>query len=301
MIRIFDDIDKERDRIRACINKYGWTSDHNLDWFIDAGSSENSRPVFAEFPDGSGLLAHDNKIEWSIWSDPLSSLESAEDKIIEFSDFAFKNGIREVWCVDVSDNIRPSLLEKKINVSEIYYSLLWPVLDMEKFDLSLPGDRFKEMRNARNKFYREHKVKSVSPKEIEQELLHKIVNEWKNYVLKKQKEEDISDIKYHKAIGNYFKSFLDPRVFVVDGKPVGFNAGYEVVNRRGRFGGIIGIHDYSLNDLGTVLWLEDLEWIKNRGYQELDMQGSEDDEGLKLKLRFGAKIERKTDTFWLTK
>lgn len=85
---------------------------------------------------------------------------------------------------------------------------------------------------------------------------------------------------------------------VVDGRPVGFNAGYEVPNHPGSFTSIIGIHDYSLKDLGTVLWLEDLEWIKNAGYREFDMQGSEYEWEIKQKTQFGnAVIERKTDTF----
>ena len=41
--------------------------------------------------------------------------------------------------------------------------------------------------------------------------------------------------------------------------------------------------------------------MKNAGYSEVDLQGSEEDEGLDMKLRFGAKVERKTDTFSLKK
>ena len=46
-----------------------------------------------------------------------------------------------------------------------------------------------------------------------------------------------------------------------------------------------------------MLWLEDLDWIKNTGYKELDMQGDEGGGGLEFKMQFGPKIERKTDTF----
>ena len=84
---------------------------------------------------------------------------------------------------------------------------------------------------------------------------------------------------------------------VVDGRPIGFNAGYEVPNMPDRFAGIIGIHDYSFKDLGTILWLEDLDWIKkNTKYKIYDMQGDEGG-GLDSKIRIGGRIERKTDTF----
>lgn len=302
MIRIFDDTDKERGRIQACIDKYGWTSDHNLDWFSVSLNDWTGKPVFVEFEDGSGLLAHKYPTEWSIWSDPLCERGESADKIIEFSEGVLNERIKRIWCMDVSDDIRPQIIAKEIlKIGEVDYSLFWPVLKMTEYDSSLSGSHFKEMRNAKNKFYKEHRVTTVSPTAIEKELLRKIINDWKDIILKKQKEEDICYLKYQKVVEEGFKGFLTARVFVVDGRPVGFNAGYEVPNNRGRFAGIIGIHDYSLNDQGTMLWLEDLDWVKSAGYKEMDMQGSEDDGGLKLKLRFGAKIDRKTNTFWLTK
>lgn len=299
-MKIYNNIESERDRIQSCISKFGWTSDHNLDWFIDTGISKTSRPIFAEFSDGTGLLAHDYGEEWWIWSDPLSPKELGADKILEFCDHAFESKVGKIWCVDVSDNIHSALL-KKNNVDDVDYSLYWPVLNLENYDPLLPGNDFKEMRNARNKFYREHRVEIVEPGKVTKEDLHGIIDSWKNNASLKQSAEDIFDLKYHNAVDNNFKAFAVARVLVVDGRPAGFNAGYGVLNYPERFAGIIGIHDYSLNDLGAVLWLEDLAWVKNAGYKEMDMQGSEDDGGLKLKLRFGAQIERKTDTFSIQK
>ena len=301
MIKIYKDIESKRKDIENCISHFGWTSDHNLNWFIDAGLSKDSKPIFAEFPDGTGLLVHDYGKEWWLWSDPLCAKISAADKILEFCDYAFENGVDTIWCVDVSDDIRPLLIAGKANVGSVDYSLFWPVLDLEKYDPTLPGRSFKEMRNAKNKFYREHKVEVVGINKIKKEDLHKIIDSWMSQASLKQNIEDIADIKYHNAVENNFRAFSTARTLVVDGVPVGINAGYNVPNNPDRFAGIVGIHDYSFNDLGSILWLEDLEWIKNARYKELDMQGSEDDGGLKLKLRFGAHIERKTDTFCIKK
>jgi len=272
-----------------------------LDWFSVCIKDETGKPVFVEFEEGSGLLVHKYSNEWNVWSDPLCDRSKSADKIIEFSDKVLDGQTKKIWCTDVSDNVRPKIIAREIlKVSEVDYSLFWPVLKMAEYVPALPGSHFKELRNAKNKFYKEHKVRIVSPNTIEKEALHQIVDNWKDVVLKKQKEEDIYYLKYQKAINNGFKGFLTARVFIVDDKPVGFNAGYEVPNSPGRFTGAIGIHDYSVNDLGTVLWLEDLDWIKNAEYKEFDMQGDEGDR-LKLKLRFGAVIERKTDTFSVMK
>lgn len=304
MIRIVDDIDKERDRIQACIGKYGWTSDHNLDWWSMCAYKASGKSVFVEFDDGSGLLTYRYPDEWSIWSDPLSDKNLAVDRINKFASLVLDNQIKKVWCIDVSENIRSELTKKSfLGVGDIYYSLFWPVLNVNKYKPMLSGNHFKEMRNARNKFYRERKVEVKNTNKVDKTDLLKIIDSWKNNLIKKGRIniEDIYDLKYQRAVANNFKGFLTSRVFLVDGRPVGFNAGYEVVNSPERFAGVIGIHDYSLKDLGTILWLEDLEWVKNHGYKELDMQGSEDDDGLKLKLSFGAKIERKTNTFLIKK
>src|SRR3989344_371054 len=300
-MKFYENVEAERDRIQNCIQKFGWTSDHNLDWYSGCMNSKDGQPVFVEFDDGTGILTHKYFDKWSVWSDPLCKKSLGTDKISEFASIVLANQIKEVWCVDVSDNIRPILIKRNtLSVDDIYYSLSWPVMDMTSYDPTLPGGHFKDIRNAKNKFYREHKVQIVETNNLKNEDLHEIVNNWKEAVLLKQNEEDVYDLKYHNAIENNFRSFLTSRVLVVDGKPVGFNAGYEVVNYPGRFAGVIGIQDYSINELSLILWLEDLEWIKNAGYKELDMQ-SDENGGLKFKMQFNPVIERKTDTFSIRK
>src|SRR3989338_7770 len=233
-MNFYENIEAERERIQRCISKYGHTSDHNLDWYSDSIIEVEAEPVFVEFDDGTGLLTHRDSDKWRIWSDPLSQESDMADRIGEFAVGVFKDEkIKEVWCDDVSDKIYPELKKNQsLKLNDPYYHLFWPVLDMAKYNPALPGGHFKETRNAKNKFYREHKL--------------------------------------------------------------------DVVKTPGRFAGVIGIHDYSIKDLGTILWLEDLGWIKNSGYKELDMQGNEYEWELKQKTQFGAVIERKTDTFSIT-
>ena len=298
IMNFYEDIKSERSRIESCIKKFGHTSDHNLDWWACSVITSDGVPVFIEFSDGSGLLAHKYPDKWRIWSDPLSEEKDMAVKIEEFVTEVLKdNKIREIWCDDVADRIYPELKKNEaLKLNEPYYHLFWPVLDMAEYDPFLPGGHFKEIRNAKSKFYREHKVEVLKTSELSQEDLIKIVDAWQKEVTKKQKE-DIYDLRYRLIIKNNFRGFTTARVLIVDGKPVGFNAGYEVPNRPGRFAGTIGLHDYSVKDLGTVLYLEDLDWIKNTGYKEVDLQGSEDERELKVKTQYGAVIERKTDTF----
>ena len=301
MIRFFDDIEQERYRIQSCISKYGWTSDHNLDWFADSIIGEDGKPVFVEFSDGTGLLAHKYPDKWRIWSDPLSEKNIAAQKIYELAKLILAGDIKEFWCDDVSDGIYPELQKlKSLKLNDVYYSLYWPVLEMAKYSPTLLGGHFKDTRNARNKFYREHKVEILKTSDLAQDKLLKIVDDWLEVVTKKQKE-DVYDLRYRLSIKNNFRGFTTARVMVVEGRPVGFNAGYEVPNCPGRFTSVIGLHDYSIKDLGVALYLEDLDWVKNAGYKEFDLQGTEYEWELKVKTQYGAVIERKTDTFSITK
>lgn len=298
-MKVYENIEAERDRIQDCIKKFGWTSDHNLDWFADCVNDKGALPVFVEFNDNYGLLVQKLRNKYRIWSDPLSPVNKAPELILEFVKTFLGGEIKEIWCDDVSRDLRLSLeKDSSAAIGGIYYSLDWPVLDMEKYDPGIPGGHFKDMRNARNKFFKEHKVEIANSDEVQKDFLHKIVDDWKKSI---NKRDDVYDFKYHNAIDNHFRGFKTARIMIVDGKPAGINAGYEVINKPGRFGGIIGIHDYSFSDNGTILWLEDLEWIKKAGYKEMDMQGSEDDGGLKFKMQFNPVIERKTDTFLIMK
>lgn len=80
-MKIYENIELERDRVQACINKFGWTSDHNLDWFSIALNRPDGKPAFAEFEDGTGILFHNYSGEWQIWSDPLCDKSLSADKI----------------------------------------------------------------------------------------------------------------------------------------------------------------------------------------------------------------------------
>ena len=301
-MKIYKNTEAERDRIQACINKFGWTSDHNLDWFLVALNRPDGKPAFVEFDDGTGILFHKYSREWQIWSDPLCDKNLGADKITEFAKFGLNQNMDSVWCNYISDGIYPLLKSKnELILDEIDYSLDWPVLNMEKFDLALSGGHFKGFRNARNKFNREHKMEVVDFEKSYNDPLHDVINKWKKAALLKEEENYVYDFWYHNVVDSGFRGFKTARILIIDGVPTGFNAGYEVVNNPQRFAGIIGIHDYSLTDLGLILWLEDLEWIKDAGYKELDMQGSEDDGGLKFKMKFNPMIERKTDTFSMRK
>ncbi len=299
MITFYQNTEAERERIAPAIENYGHTSDHNLDWWACAIITREGVPVFAAWPDGMGILAHRYPCMWRIWSDPLCTAEEMAQRVGEFAEKVFRDpAVAALWCDDISDAVYPALQQRgTLKLDDIFYSLKWLVMDMAAYDPALPGGRYRELRNARNKFYREHAVEIIDAGTANKKGLQRIVDEWKK-LCSEPRKEDVYDLRYRLAIERGFRGFTTARVFVVDGVPRGVNAGYEVPNKPKRFAGIVGIHDYSLKDLGTGLWLEDLEWIKRAGYRELDMQGSEHEQDIKAKSQYGrVAVERTTDTF----
>ena len=168
---------------------------------------------------------------------------------------------------------------------------------MEKFDLELPGKHFKSVRNAKNKFYKEHLVEMISAISVNKQDLHNIVDRWHKQRLF-SKIPELYPGRYHNLINADFTGTDSARVMLVDKKTVGFNAGWKTTNNEIEWSACVGIHDFSIKDLGVALLLEDLEWIKKSGYKTCDLGGSEPN-ALKFKMQFLPEKTYKTYTFYL--
>ena len=129
------------------------------------------------------------------------------------------------------------------------------------------------MRKTKNKFYKNHQVVLLDAREYEdKKSLHLIVDEWRK---QRGGNDRVHLFPYHNFIDSNFKGATEARIFMVDAKPCGINAGWPIPNSN-IFYGALGIHDYSLPGLGDALYLEDLDWLKNRGYKKANMGGGED-------------------------
>lgn len=294
-----EDISAVRKEIEAAIKKYGFAPEHNVDCFLYASESYQ-KPIFINWPDGTGLLTHKEDKDWYTFSEPIAPTNLRGQRVVEFSASALnQSGIKKVVTesrVDTRKEILKSL-PSIYKARSINYTLNWPVMNMEKFDPTLPGGHFKSLRNAKNKFYKEHEVEVKEAKSIKKELLHEAVNIW----VKLRKHSDRAyKHSYINAINAGFVGLKSARAMIVDGKPVGFNAGWDIPNSNMYYAGI-GIHDYSVQDLGLMLYLEDLEWIKKAGYKIADMGGVEKGGPLNFKSQFLPESWYKTFVFSIVK
>lgn len=267
------------------IERYGYAPEHNTEWF-GFYTDLDQMPVFVSWPDGTGLMTHKGENSWYTFSEPLAPAGSRGEKLAEFTCFALTQlNIKKV-VIEARTETKEETLKYLSPDFEILpdYTLVWPMMNLSKFDPELPGGHFKTLRNAKNIFFRDHKVEVVDAADVTPTELHEIVKHWR-LVLESKHVQDIHDNSYHNIIDGNFRGTKTARAMVVDSKIVGFNAGWEIPNMN-IFYAAIGIHNYSIRDLGLLLFLEDLEWLKRAGYLTVDLGGVENGGPLRFKNQF---------------
>src|SRR3989338_2549042 len=202
----FEDTLSERQRIEEAIKKYGYASEHNF-WWYQCQANKESKNIFAEYEDGTGLLTIKKKDKYIIFSSPLAPESRRVPVIIEYLNCVFQSQKIEKVTFELEDELYKKLIKAlpaTLKARKINYSLTCPVYNLDNF------------------------------------------------------------------INENFKGSTEARILIVDEKTCGINAGWMIPNSN-RFYGSLGIHDYSISGLGDILYLEDLTWLKTKGYKEADM------------------------------
>lgn len=283
LVRIFDssrmkffrDTQKSQSLIEKTIQVYGHAAEHNYHWY-EYCRKPNEQNIFVHWPDGTGLMTVENpaKREAYVFSSPLAPARKRIMILLEYLDYLLKkkSAVNRVE-VELDTQSRrdlthslPSYLRERAPMA----TMTSPVMDMAGFDSLLSGKHFKSLRHARNRFYREYRVEVLDARQYSKDDLIKIVDEWR---IKRPARDRVDYDQYYNLIKGNFEGTKGARAFVVNGKSVGFNAGWPIPHSR-RYYAAVGIHTYSLPDLGQMLYLEDLSYIKEKGYSEADMGAS---------------------------
>lgn len=267
------DITAARERIEKSINAFGYAPEHKYEHYV-MSLEDDEKGTFVVWDDATALLTHEKNGEWFVFSEPIAPQALAASRMIEFVQKAFEDSaIKKIWF-ELQTKTRKDFLRTLPNTfraNPINYTLIWPVMNMNSFDPALPGGHWKSMRNARNKLYREHAVEIREASQVSKNELHDIIDTW----VKARKAGDRAyPHMYHHMIDHSFPGVTSARAMIVDGTARGINAGW-ATQKAGEYYGAVGIHDYSIPDLGQMLFLEDMTWIKNAGFETADMAGGE--------------------------
>ena len=272
-MKFLTDIFKAKPIIEETIKTYGHAPEHNFYWY-QYSKKPKEENVFVQFPDGTGLLTVEYKAKgiMYLFSTPLAPPEKRVSVLLAYLDFMLaKSEIQRVE-VELESAARRELLHalpSYLRSRSIIATMISPVMDLMAFDPSLPGAHFKSLRNARNKFYREHAIQLVDARTCRKEELRSVVDAWR---LQRHSRDRAEREQYYRLIEANFQGMLTGTALKADGKVLGFNAGWPIPNSK-RFYGAIGIHDYSLPDLGLMLYLEDLILMKKTGFAKQIWEG----------------------------
>jgi hypothetical protein len=278
MLRFFEDTIAAQPVIETAIQRFGFAPEHNYWWYqyYQHYYHPPQKNIFVAGDMGALFTAFDEVDKtYFVVFDPMAAVEQRVPLLIEYISWIFSNTDTDKIWFQLDRSSRRELLKAMpaaYRSCPIYYTLTWPIYQLEKFDPALTGGHYKTLRKEMHRFYRDHAVTVADAKTFpDTTSLHAVVDGWKKS--RTNRDRGMTGV-YHQMIDGKFMGTDEARVFIVNGKPVGFNAGWMMPNRD-RFYGAVGIHDYSIDNLGAMLYLEDLVWLKQRGYREVDMGGSE--------------------------
>ncbi|MCP3682324.1 MAG: hypothetical protein GY861_06500 [bacterium] len=223
--------------------------------------------------------------EWIMVSEVIAPKEKKMEVFKEILDYLLKNGkeakVDVEFETEFNKSVREWIKDTKYKAHPTRYILYWPVFNMNQWDgHTMKGKKWKKMRNIKNRFYRENKVKVVDSMDVKQEDLMKVIKEWvkKRMLLRngtctpyfKKTEFDY----YEELVKNGFEGVNSAKTLIVNGKPCSITAGWEVKNSKAYYSAI-GIYNYAQEGLGEVANMQDLVMLKKKGYKHVDFGGSE--------------------------
>ncbi|MDP3964005.1 MAG: GNAT family N-acetyltransferase [bacterium] len=279
-----EDLEADRPLIEESMARYGWAPEHNTANFFHSRDSEMKGAFFVA-PEGWGALVYTHEEEWHFFAEPMAPPLARAPMLRAVCDEALRSPRVEKVVMEATGETRKTLLKllgPDLRSRRIAETFRWPVLDLAKHDPAYPGSRFKDLRNAKSRLGREHRVEVVSAQEILPAALHDLVRRWEQN--RRATHQSIPEA-YHALIDDDFSGAIRPRVIVVDGKPESLSAGWRIHNSNTYYLAV-SLHSYAHKGLGETAMMLDIDWAKSEGFAAVDLGGS-DAKLLAFKKQFG--------------
>lgn len=276
------------------IRRYGHTPEHNAAWFF-----YSMNPGWSSYAilwnDSTALMAHRAEKAWFVFSEPIAPRAQKTQRIFEFTEWAIRTDKAEKVVLELESGSRRDVMASLpacFRLARLNYSLSWPIMNMRFFDDNMPGGKWKDIRKARNGFYRNHRVEILDGRMADKAPFHAFVDHWSQ---KRTLRERAFPSLYHTLIDNDFIGLDFLQIVEVDGVLHGMNGGWRIPNSSVYYSAI-GLHDYAFPDLGIVVYLADLAAIQQAGHPYANMGGGYKG-NLWFKNRFQPESHYKTHIF----
>ena len=295
-MELIEDISKNDGIIIKSIKKHGYCPEHNYYHYLYS-QNNNLNGIFFRFEKYKGIMATvDPKSK--IWRMIGEVMAPQNERIVVFKQFLEcvmnKKKASKVF-VEPREEFRREILTKLNNqyrISATNYHLTCPVYNLSSIDSGLPGNKWKKLRNIRNRFHKNYKISFKDAKSLDSNIFNELLKLW----LKRRKFRDRVDKSYYKNVFNSgFGGFDIALSVAVNQIPCSISAGWRIPNSNSFYWGI-GIHNYQHSNIGDFINLNDLLVAKENGYEYADLGGS----GKHLlyhKMKFRAESAYKTYCF----
>jgi len=192
-LKVISDVAKHEKTIKKSIKKYGYFAEHNYTHYFYNQNKWNEN-LFFDFGNDKILLMQfekENNI-WSLFPNSILAPEAERlELLMEAANYILKKRNGKKFIVEVSEDLKKKILNRfklknsfRACSSDILY---WPVYNMDLWDLKLRGNKWKKLRNVKNRFYKRNKIRVINSKNVPKEELKKILSSW----LKKRDARDI--------------------------------------------------------------------------------------------------------------
>ncbi len=272
--------------VKRCIEEFGHTSEHSYAYFL-ARAENDGKCLFLKSPEGFGILAHyaEGPMELVMLSEALAPKENRGELLHSALNAAFKNLKIRKFVVEQTEGSRNTTLEmlrgNGYRALSPRYTLYWPMFDMRRWQGDeLIGAEWKKLRNIRNRFQSEHSIEIKDGKNFDKDVLKGIVKDWteRRKILSTGVDRKDSNTtlyqQYIKMIDLSFEGFKHAKVMLVDGVPSAITAGWEIPNSDKGFYSSVGICNYKYEGMFEIANMDDLCYLKARGYKLVDFGGS---------------------------
>ena len=275
-MEVITDIKSNQSIVQRSIDKHGHAAEHNLANYLHL-IGENEKHVFLRFEDDMGIMASvDNNNNWSVLSEVLAPEERKMDIIMRFLDYSLtQNGGKKVVFELLSDT-RKELLknlreEKKFRACKLNYSLYWPIFSLKDWDEEMNGKAWKKLRNVKNKFLKSYNVKIRNINDYPSDILNRLVDRW---IENRKNDDGVDEQEYYRIIKSKFEGYDSVRIVDIEGKPCAMTAGWKIPNTNMYYSSI-GVYDPRYEGVGVFANIDDLNFLKQQGFEYADFGGSD--------------------------
>lgn len=271
---------------KKVITKHGHFAEHNIDYY-NYCQEEDVFNYFALVDDNYGVMVQHYPYgkEWYT----ITGVIAPPHKRVEVLEAVMKHCLKQKdskkFVVESIPEERNALREKirtsrKFRMIKPRFTLYWPVFDMDEWDgHTLRGKKWKKLRNIRNRFKKNNRVRVVDSNTIPKTKLRQIVDEWVQRRRQNSRNLDREDANreytdlYYNLITNNFKGMTHAKTMIVNGKPCSITAGWKIPNSKNYYSAV-GVSNFEVEGLGEVVNLDDLARLKKNKYQVVDFGGS---------------------------